>query len=186
MARLLLVTTTMNLFGYSYTALVAPIGRDAGFPDAAVGVLAAAEPAGALCGGLLMVRFALPGLPLLWLGAGAGALFCALLAAVVAAPLWPLCAALAFGGLGVAAYTNMQTGIVMRAAPPPCRAGCSAWSACASAAGRSARSWPGWTGGVLLAAGWRWRRWGRRAWLSSQPFALPRGQRLLVSRYKAD
>ena len=116
-ATLLGITTAMNLFGYSYTALVAPVGRGAGLGDVAIGVLAAAEPAGALCGGLLMVGLGMPASPLAWLGAGAGALFCALVAGVVAAPLWPLCGALALGGLGVAAYTNMQTTIVMHSVP---------------------------------------------------------------------
>ncbi len=120
-ATLLGITTAMNLFGYSYTALVAPIGRGAGLSDVAIGVLAAAEPAGALCGGVLMVRLTTPASPLTWLGAGAGALFCALMAGLLAPPLWPLCAALALGGLGVAVYTNMQTTIVMQSVPTAIR-----------------------------------------------------------------
>jgi MFS family permease len=120
-AMLLAVTTAMNLLGYPYTALVAPIGRGAGLSDGAIGLLAAAEPAGALCGGLLLVRLVLPGRPLAWLAGGAASLFGALAATWLAPPLWPMCGVLALGGLGVAAYTNMQTTIVMRVTPPHLR-----------------------------------------------------------------
>ena len=118
---LLAVTVAMNLFGYSYTTLVAPVGRGAGLDDAAIGVLAAAEPAGALAGGLLMVRWALPGPPLRWLAVGAGGLFAALAAGWLATPLVGLSLVLALGGLGVAAYSNMQTLIAVESAPPEIR-----------------------------------------------------------------
>ena len=119
---LLGVTVTMNLFGYSYTTLMVPIGRDVyGLSPSRIGVLAAAEPAGALLGGLLIAATALPGRAFGWLAGGAALLLSALAAAPLAGPLWPVCLVLLCGGVGVAAYTNCQTTIVMTSAPAALR-----------------------------------------------------------------
>jgi MFS family permease len=122
---LLSVTTVMNLLGYAYMTLVAPVGASFRMTDVAIGILAAAEPAGALIGGLVLVRIALPGSPLLWQGVGAGAFMVALavtpLAVALAPPLWSVGGALLLGGLGVAVYTNMQLLIAMREVPAPLR-----------------------------------------------------------------
>ncbi len=112
----------MNLFGYSYTTLIVPIGRDAWrLGPARIGVLAAAEPAGALLGGVLLATATLRGRPVGWLAGGVALLLSALATAPLAAPLWPVCAVLLCGGIGSALFTNNQTIIAMTAAPPALR-----------------------------------------------------------------
>ncbi len=119
---LLGVTITMNLFGYSYATLIVPIGRDAyGLASARIGVLAAAEPAGALLGGLLVAALILPGRPVAWLAGGVALLLSALATAPLASPLWPVCLVLLCGGFGSALFTNHQTTIAIAAAPPALR-----------------------------------------------------------------
>ena len=117
-ATLLAVTVAMNLFGYSYTGLIAPVGHGLGLADPQIGVLAAAEPGGALLAGLLMVRLSLPGPALGWLGGGSAMLLAALACVPLVPPLWPACLVLALGGFGVAAYTNVQTTVAVQSAPP--------------------------------------------------------------------
>ncbi len=119
---LLGVTVTMNLFGYAYTTLVAPIGRDAyGLSSAGIGVLAAAEPAGALLGGVLMAAVVLPGSSLGWLAGGVAMLLTALGTVRLLPPLWPVCLVLLLGGIGSALFTNHQTTIAIAATPPVLR-----------------------------------------------------------------
>ena len=116
MLLLLGVTVVMNLFGYAYTTLMAPIGREAyALSPAGVGVLAAAEPAGAFCSGVLMTAVAIPGRPPVWLAGGASGLLLALAAAPFLPPFWPVCAVLLLGGLGSGIYTNAQTILAMTA-----------------------------------------------------------------------
>jgi MFS family permease len=118
MLALLGITVVMNLFGYAYTALMAPIGRDAyALSPSGVGVLAAAEPAGAFASGLLMTAIVLPGPLLGWFAAGAAVLLTALAAASLLPPLWPVCLMLLAGGLGSGVYTNCQTAMAMTAPP---------------------------------------------------------------------
>ena len=122
----LVVTITMNLCGYSYATLMTPVGLQAlGLSDALTGVLAAAEPAGALCGGLVLTRFTPPGTRLGGMMAGVAILALGLIAAAwlgaVQAPLPLICIALAVGGLGSAIYTNLQTMIVLAETPPELR-----------------------------------------------------------------
>ncbi len=119
---LLGVTVVMNLFGYSYTVLMPPIGRQAFFlSPALVGVLAASEPAGAFLGGLVMTLMALPGRPLGWLAGGAALLMSALATVPLLPPLLPVCLILLLGGVGSGIYTNHQTTIAIAATPPALR-----------------------------------------------------------------
>lgn len=119
---LLGVTVVMNLFGYSYTTLLPPIGRQSfHLSDAGVGVLASAEPGGALLGGLLMTVLALRGRALGWLAGGVAILLTALGLAHLIPPVWPVCAVLLLGGLGSSLFTNYQTTILISATPPPLR-----------------------------------------------------------------
>ena len=61
-AGVLLVTMAMNLLGFSYSALIAPIGRQHFMVSPTlVGVLAAAESFGALLGGLRLASGDPPG-----------------------------------------------------------------------------------------------------------------------------
>ena len=115
---LLGVTVAMNLFGFAYTSLMAPIGEQVfRAAPALVGVLAAAEPAGASLGGLLIALFGLPRLDPVWQLLGGVAVFLALMALLPLAPMlwtsgfWPACALMLAGGLGVAVFTNLQVTI---------------------------------------------------------------------------
>ncbi|OJY67369.1 MAG: hypothetical protein BGP12_14645 [Rhodospirillales bacterium 70-18] len=112
------VTMTMNLFAFSYVALVAPIARGVFEVSAGLaGVLAAAEPLGSLIGGLFLTGAAPKSSPrALMLGGSA-----AFLAALVAMPLmpgyWLACAVLMAGGIGLALFGNMQTTLILTGAP---------------------------------------------------------------------
>jgi hypothetical protein len=119
----LAVTVAQNLFGYAYSSLVAPLGQTVfGVTPALVGVLAAAEPAGATLGGIaLALGGTMPGRPV-WLLLGGSAFFLAALALLPAAPwFWAACALLFAGGTGLALYTNSQTMIVLTEIPPALR-----------------------------------------------------------------
>ncbi len=116
------VTMAMNCFVFSYSAVVAPIARglfDA--PTALVGFLAAAESAGALLAGLAMA-WRMPAISPRLLMIGGSVTFAA---SLVLMPLvgnfWLACLILLIGGTGTAAFSNMQTLLVMNNAPPSMR-----------------------------------------------------------------
>lgn len=116
------ITVSMNMLAFSYLALIAPIGR--ALFDASplgVGILAAAEPAGALLGGFALARFGdrVDG-PRLFL---AGSLaFLAFLAAMPAMPTIGLAVLLlVVGGLGLAAFGTFQSTLVLTSAPMEAR-----------------------------------------------------------------
>ena len=121
-AGVLGVTMAMNFFGFSYTALVAPIGEQQFHVSAAlVGVLAAAEPCGALLGGLFLTGGDPPfsGRVLM---VGGTLLFMAVEIAMPVSPWFALaCAALFMGGFGTAAFSNMQTSLIILHAPATIR-----------------------------------------------------------------
>ncbi len=114
----LAVTVVMNLLGFPYNALVAPIGRLVfHVSPTLVGVLAAAEAFGAALGGaMLTVRE--PRIAGRVLMVGGSMLY---LACVVAMPLMPLFwlafGILAVGGFGSAAFSNMQTSLIVLNTP---------------------------------------------------------------------
>jgi MFS family permease len=117
-AGVLGVTMAMNFFGFSYTALVAPIGQQHFHVSAAlVGVLAAAEPCGALLGGLFLTSGDPPvtGRVLM---VGGTLLF---MMTVIVMPVSPwfafACGALWIGGFGTAAFSNMQSSLIILHAP---------------------------------------------------------------------
>jgi MFS family permease len=118
----LAVTIAMNLLGFPYAALVAPIGRMVfHVSPTLVGVLAAAEALGAFLGGAWLTSRppAISGRALI---VGGSMLF---LACVVAMPLapefWIACLLLTIGGFGSAAFANMQTSLIVLHAPVPIR-----------------------------------------------------------------
>ena len=120
---LLAVTMAQNLFGFAYSSLVAPIGRDVFAVSATlVGVLAAAEPMGATLGGLgLTAGLMVPGRRV-WVFLGSSAWFLAALALAAAAPwFWGAAALLLVGGLGLAVYSNEQVTIALAEAPEAAR-----------------------------------------------------------------
>ncbi|MEO3473451.1 MFS transporter [Roseomonas sp. CAU 1739] len=116
------VTLVMNIFGFSYSGILPAFGAVAFQADpVGIGLLAAAEPFGALLTGLALAlrRGAAPDRTLLAVGA-AGFLCVLMLAAH--APSLPLgVLLLVIGGLGTAAFSSLQTGIVMMQAPPEAR-----------------------------------------------------------------
>ncbi|MEA2772310.1 MAG: hypothetical protein QOD93_5272 [Acetobacteraceae bacterium] len=114
----LAVTIAMNLLGFPYAALVAPIGRMVfQVSPALVGVLAASEAFGAFLGGALLTSRE-PAINSRVLMVGGSMLF---LACVVAMPLapgfWIACLLLTAGGFGSAAFANMQTSLIVLHAP---------------------------------------------------------------------
>jgi MFS family permease len=116
------VTVVMNVFGFSYTGILPAFGAIAFQADPlGIGLLAAAEPFGALLTGLILAmrRGAQPGRATL--AVGATGFLCVLVLAAFA-PSLPLAALfLMIGGLGTAAFSSLQTGIVMMEAPPEAR-----------------------------------------------------------------
>jgi len=112
------VTVVMNMFGFSYSALVAPIGLNEFHVSAVlVGLLAAAEPLGALVTGFAFAAGWLPmrGVRTLMTGSF---LFLFGLIAMALAPWYALAFVLLLvGGLGTAAFGSMQSTLVLTEAP---------------------------------------------------------------------
>lgn len=116
------VTLVMNVFAFCYAAILPAFGALAfAASGAAIGLLAAAEPFGALLGGLWIAlgKRTPPGTAPLVLGS---AMFLLLLIAVAFSGAYRLAwGLLALGGLGTARFAAMQTSVVMIAAPPEIR-----------------------------------------------------------------
>jgi MFS family permease len=112
------VTVAMNIFGFSYTAILPAFGAIAfSASPVEIGILAAAEPFGALLAGLGLAfrRGTPPGRLTLLLGSAG---FLVVLACAALAPSLPLAVLLLFvGGMGTAAFASLQTGLVMMQAP---------------------------------------------------------------------
>ncbi len=114
----LAVTVAMNLLGFPYAALGAPIGRQV-FRVAPwlVGVMAGCEAFGAFLGGAVLTTRE-PATNGRVLMVGGSVLF---LACVMAMPLvpwfWAGCGLLVVGGFGSAAFANMQTSLIVLHAP---------------------------------------------------------------------
>lgn len=118
----LLVTFAMNLMAYPYAALVAPIGKLIFHVDPTlVGFLAAAEPFGGFIGGAFLTSRE-PRISGRILMVGGSLLFLACIFLMPLAPgFWLACLLLAAGGCGSAAFSNMQTSLIVIHAPPHMR-----------------------------------------------------------------
>jgi MFS family permease len=118
----LAVTIAMNLLGFCYSALVAPIGRQVFMVSPTLtGMLAGAESFGALLGGLWLTGGD-PRLSGRTLMVGGSLLFLVCVILMPFAPAFPLaCALLVTGGIGSAAFANMQTSLIVLHAPPHIR-----------------------------------------------------------------
>jgi MFS family permease len=118
----LLVSIIMNMFAFSYSALIAPIGLDVyRVSPILVGALAAAEPLGAIAIGIPLSTgwLRLSGRRALLRGS---LLFLVGLAAMALSPWYALAfVLLLIGGLGTAAFSNMQTTLILTEAPPAAR-----------------------------------------------------------------
>jgi MFS family permease len=175
-AGVLTVTIVMNLLGFPYAALLAPIGREHFMvAPTLIGVLAAAESFGAFLGGLRLTRGDPPGSGRVLLVGGS----LLMLGCVGLMPLlpwfWPACALLVLGGVGTAAFANMQSSLLILHAPAQVRSRAMGLLTVCIGAGplgilllgtlaellgpmRAIHLAAG-TGFVLvLAAGWHWRR----------------------------
>jgi MFS family permease len=118
----LLVTIVMNAFGFSYTAMVAPFGAQAfDASPAMIGLLAAAEPLGAIITGMILAtgrvpmdrpRMLIRGAFLFVTGGALAMLAPSYLAAFIL---------LALGGLGTAAFASMQSTLILTEAPAAMR-----------------------------------------------------------------
>jgi MFS family permease len=117
-AGVLLVTMAMNFLGFPYAALIAPIGRQHFLVSPAlVGVLAAAEATGALLGGLRLASGDPPGSGRV-LMVGGSLLFLVCVALMPLSPSFSVAVALlTLGGIGSAAFANMQTSLIIVHAP---------------------------------------------------------------------
>jgi MFS family permease len=118
----LAVTIAMNLLGFCYSALVAPIGRQIFMVSPTLtGVLASTEAFGALLGGLWLTGGD-PRLSGRTLMVGGSLLFLVCVILMPLAPTFALaCALLVAGGIGSAAFANMQTSLIVLHAPPHIR-----------------------------------------------------------------
>jgi MFS family permease len=118
----LAVTIAMNLLGFCYQALVAPLGRQVFMVSPTMtGMLAGAESFGALWGGLWLTGGG-PRLSGRTLMVGGSLLFLVCVALMPFAPaFWLACALLVIGGFGSAAFANMQTSLIVLHAPPHIR-----------------------------------------------------------------
>ncbi len=112
------VTMAMNVFGFSYTAILPAFGSIAfSATPVQIGLLAAAEPFGALLAGIALAvrRGAPPGRLTLLIGSAG---FLVVLTCAALSPSLPLAVALlVLGGIGTAAFGSLQTGLVMMHAP---------------------------------------------------------------------
>lgn len=116
------VTVAMNVFGFSYTAILPAFGAVAfRASPVQIGLLAAAEPFGALLAGLALAlrRGAEPGRLTLLLGSAG--FMVVLVGAALSPALWLAVALLMLGGAGTAAFSSLQTGLVMMQAPVEAR-----------------------------------------------------------------
>ena len=114
----LIVTIAMNLLGFPYSALLAPLGRQHFMVSPTlIGVLAAAESFGSLLGGLRLAGGDPPGAGRV-LMVGGSLLFLGAVAAMPFVPwFWPACALLVVAGIGASAFANMQTSLIILHAP---------------------------------------------------------------------
>ncbi len=117
-----LVTIVMNTSGFCYSALIAPIGLDVyHVSPTLVGMLAAAEPIGAIIIGVALSAgwLRLNGARALLQGSF---LFLGGVIAMALSPWYGLAfVLLLIGGLGTAAFSNMQTSLILIEAPPAAR-----------------------------------------------------------------
>jgi len=113
-----LVSIIMNMFAFSYSALIAPIGLDVyRVSSTLVGALAAAEPLGAIAVGIPLSTgwLRLNGRRALLRGS---LLFLVALATMALSPWYSIAFVLLLvGGLGTAAFSNMQTTLILTEAP---------------------------------------------------------------------
>lgn len=118
----LLVTIVLNAFGFSYTSMVAPFGAQAfDASPAMIGLLASAEPLGAIVTGMILATGRVPmDRPRMLIR---GAFLFVIGGALAMLAPWYVAAfaLLALGGLGTAAFASMQSTLILTEAPAAMR-----------------------------------------------------------------
>ncbi len=116
------VTVVTNAFAFAYSGLVAPIGSGVfHVSPALVGLLAAAEPLGALLGGALIAAGVVRMDRRLTFAGGAGLFMVALIVMALSPSYWLAFSVLVIGGFGTAGFGNMQTTLMLTEAPTEMR-----------------------------------------------------------------
>jgi hypothetical protein len=116
------VTIVTNAFAFSYTGLLAPLGLGAFYVSPALtGLLAAAEPMGALMGGALIALGFLRMDRRVTFAGGAAFFMVALVITALSPSYWLAFTALLLGGFGTAGFGNMQTTLMLTESPPDMR-----------------------------------------------------------------
>ncbi len=118
----LLVTIVMNMFAFSYSALVAPLALGVFKVSQAVsGLMSSSEAVGSWLGGIVLAAVTPRGRPsVLMVGGSVVFLLCAM--AMTQMPnYWLACGVLVVGGMGAALFGNMQTTLVLTRVPPAVR-----------------------------------------------------------------
>lgn len=116
------ITVVTNAFAFAYSGLVAPLGISAfHVSPALVGLLAAAEPIGALIGGALIAAGLVRMDRRLTFAGGAALFMVALIVMALSPSYWLAFAVLLLGGFGTAGFGNMQTTLMLTEAPAEMR-----------------------------------------------------------------
>lgn len=116
------ITIVTNAFAFAYSALVAPLGQGAfHVSPALVGLLAAAEPIGALMGGAMIAAGLLRMDRRLAFAGGASLFMVALILAALSPSYWLAFGLLVLGGFGTAGFGNMQSTLMLTEAPAEMR-----------------------------------------------------------------
>ncbi len=117
-----LVTLAQNIFAFSYNAVLPAFGAlNFNATPFQIGLLTAAEPAGALIMGVTMaMRRGVPLSALLMVGGAAGFMLCLVILPLMPW-LWLAFALLLLGGFGTAIFTALQTALPVTQAPPEAR-----------------------------------------------------------------
>lgn len=116
------ITIVTNAFAFAYSGLVAPLGISAfHVSPILVGLLAAAEPTGALAGGALIAAGVVRMDRRLTFAGGAALFMAALVVMALSPSYWLAFAVLVIGGFGTAGFANMQTTLMLTEAPPEMR-----------------------------------------------------------------
>ncbi|MBX3502323.1 MAG: MFS transporter [Alphaproteobacteria bacterium] len=116
------ITIVVNAFAFCYSGLIAPIGSgEFKVSPTLVGILAAAEPVGALAGGLVLASGMVRVNRRLAFVGGSSLFFVALVVMAISPSYWLAVAVLVLGGIGTAGFGNMQSTLMLTEAPPEMR-----------------------------------------------------------------
>ena len=116
------ITIVTNAFAFSYSGLLAPLGLGAFHVSPGLtGLLAAAEPMGALAGGTLIALGFLRMDRRMAFAGGASLFMVALIVMALSPFYWLAFLVLLLGGFGTAGFGNMQTTLMLTEAPADMR-----------------------------------------------------------------